>query len=234
MFCSTPVNGEDSLWLKGVDHGKCNPPTAEKVRVELIAVAAQAVSSSDCAEPCYDENGFTEVKRGGYSECAELALKSLEGYLRALDGEHARTLPSEAELPPDEVLSLLTSPYEELGYKLEEGEEIAKLEAKILIDEVEVKRLENSLHKKFAETYPKKTPSGTTRPLRLPKRRTRPVQGFGRALHHPPHGGLEHDHEPGMDVESAIAAFCTTSSKTTNPSRAKSWPSVSARRSQVW
>lgn len=63
---------------------------AEKVRVELIAVAAQAVSSSDCAEPCYDENGFTEVKRGGYSECAELALKSLEGYLRALDGEHAR------------------------------------------------------------------------------------------------------------------------------------------------
>ncbi len=181
---------------------------AEKVRVELIAVAAQAVSSSDCAEPCYDENGFTEVKRGGYSECAELALKSLEGYLRALDGEHARTLPSEAELPPDEVLSLLTSPYEELGYKLEEGEEIAKLEAKILIDEVEVKRLENSLHKKFAETYPEEDP-----------KRYNEAIAFAKEAHK---GQFRDSGEPyiihpmavssmimslGMDVESAIAGL---------------------------
>lgn len=92
--------------------------------------------------------------RTGYHECAAAALKSLEAFLRAMDGEHARSLPDPDEIPTAEVYRLLTIPPKELFYPEVPPKELPEQRAKMLLDAVDVKKGEQALYAKFQEAYP--------------------------------------------------------------------------------
>ncbi len=118
--------------------------TAEGVRKALLVML-----QTEQAEACCDA-----PTRADFSECAAAALKSLEAFLRALDGEHARSTPDPGSLPPEAVYDLLTKSPLELSYPDATGQDLVELRAKMLIDAVEIRRNELALMGKFAEAYP--------------------------------------------------------------------------------
>lgn len=118
--------------------------TAEGVRKSLLVML-----QTEQAEACCDA-----PMRADFSECAAAALKSLEAFLRALDGEHARSIPDPDGLAPEVVYDLLTKSPAELSYPDAAGQDLVELRAKMLIDAAEVRRNELALMGKFAEAYP--------------------------------------------------------------------------------
>jgi guanosine-3',5'-bis(diphosphate) 3'-pyrophosphohydrolase len=117
---------------------------AEGVRKSLLVML-----QSERTEACCDAPMRTD-----FFECATAALKSLEAFLRALDGEHARSIPDPDEISPAMVYELLTKSPEELHYPDSAGQELTELRAKILLDAVDVHRNELALMNRFAEAYP--------------------------------------------------------------------------------
>jgi len=118
--------------------------TAEEVRKALLAMLQTKSAEVDCDVPL----------RADFTECVNAALHSLEAFLRALDGEHARTLPDFDTLPPETVYDLLTKNPTELFYPEKTGPDLTALRAKMLVDAAEVHRNSRALIAKFSEVFP--------------------------------------------------------------------------------
>ena len=92
--------------------------------------------------------------RGDFEDSVQLALTAMGGYLRAIDGEHARNTPNELCMPVELCHKLMTTPIKELRYPEQEGEDPVPLRAKIMIDVAEVFKTRRGLIDKFVKTYP--------------------------------------------------------------------------------
>ncbi len=119
---------------------------AQDVRSQILRMQQEAAvpAPKDCARPM----------RSNFAECASLAAKAIEAFLRAVSGEEARSWPGDLCLSGPEVYEILTGDPEKLHYTVKEDEDMAALRAKILIDTAEVEKDESDLKAKFAACYP--------------------------------------------------------------------------------